>query len=185
MGFDNPAWYALRGPQATVAEGGPLAVRFRPDVAVFAVLPDEATLGARTCGATLVGPDGVAVLVRDSLTAPAGWERLVSMPTVQMTGAAVAGATCGDIVDLTADDVAEMLALVERTKPGPFKDRTIELGSYIGARDNVVAPVAMAGERIFSGSYREISAVCTDVEHRGKGLAGRLVRHLCVHPPTR
>jgi predicted GNAT family acetyltransferase len=36
----------------------------------------------------------------------------------------------------------------------------------------------MAGERMFPSPYREISAVCTDESHRGKGLAARLVRHL-------
>ena len=36
---------------------------------------------------------------------------------------------------LTADDVPDMLALVERTEPGPFGPRTIELGEYFGIRD--------------------------------------------------
>jgi predicted GNAT family acetyltransferase len=36
----------------------------------------------------------------------------------------------------------------------------------------------MAGERMFPSPYREVSAVCTDESHRGKGLAARLTRHL-------
>jgi predicted GNAT family acetyltransferase len=71
-----------------------------------------------------------------------------------------------------------MLALVTRTKPGPFGPRTIELGEYWGVRDESGALVAMAGERLFPAPYREISAVCTDEAYRGKGLAARLVRHL-------
>jgi predicted GNAT family acetyltransferase len=34
----------------------------------------------------------------------------------------------------------------------------------------------MAGERLHPAGWTEISAVCTDPEHRGQGLAGRLVR---------
>jgi ribosomal protein S18 acetylase RimI-like enzyme len=34
----------------------------------------------------------------------------------------------------------------------------------------------MAGERLHPEGWTEISAVCTDVDFRGQGLAGRLVR---------
>ena len=34
----------------------------------------------------------------------------------------------------------------------------------------------MAGERLHPPGWTEISAVCTDVEHRGHGLATRLIR---------
>ena len=37
--------------------------------------------------------------------------------------------------------------------------------------------VAMAGERLRPPGWTEISAVCTDEEHRGQGLATRLIRH--------
>ena len=72
-----------------------------------------------------------------------------------------------------------MLALVERTRPGPFLPRTIELGTYLGVRDDGVL-VAMAGERLHPPGWTEISAVCTDPAARGRGLATRLVRAL-VH----
>jgi predicted GNAT family acetyltransferase len=67
-----------------------------------------------------------------------------------------------------------MLALVERTKPGPFLPRTIELGTYLGIR-RAGALVAMAGERLHPPGWTEISAVCTDPGHRGQGLGTRLV----------
>jgi predicted GNAT family acetyltransferase len=67
-----------------------------------------------------------------------------------------------------------MLALVERTKPGPFRARTIELGTYLGIRRDG-ALVAMAGERLHPPGWTEISAVCTDPAFRGQGLATRLV----------
>ena len=42
----------------------------------------------------------------------------------------------GPIIELGAADVPEMLALVERTRPGPFVTRTVELGTYLGIRDD-------------------------------------------------
>jgi predicted GNAT family acetyltransferase len=70
-----------------------------------------------------------------------------------------------------------MLALVERTRPGPFLYRTIELGTYLGVRRDG-ALIAMAGERLRPAGYTEISAVCTDAAYRGTGLASRLVEVL-------
>ena len=71
-------------------------------------------------------------------------------------------------------DVPEMLALVERTRPGPFLPRTIEMGTYLGIRRDGEL-VAMAGERLHPPGWTEISAVCTDERFRGHGLATRLV----------
>jgi predicted GNAT family acetyltransferase len=68
---------------------------------------------------------------------------------------------------------------VARTRPGPFLARTIELGAYYGVRDGGRL-VAMAGERLRPPGWTEISAVCTDERHRGRGLAGRLVRHVAA-----
>ena len=70
-------------------------------------------------------------------------------------------------------DVGEMLALVELTHPGPFVVRTVELGGYVGVFDHG-ALVAMAGERLAPPGFREISAVCTHPDHRGRGLAAGL-----------
>jgi predicted GNAT family acetyltransferase len=178
MELGNPAWHALSGPQAAVAEGGPLALRYQQDVAVFAALPDEATPEAWDQLLDLIGPKGYAFLARDVLEAPDGWEQIYSLPAVQMMATSVEAQVDADAQRLTADDVPEMLALVERTQPGPFQQRTIELGEYFGLRDENGALIAMAGERMFPSPCREISAVCTDEAHRGKGLAARLTRHL-------
>jgi predicted GNAT family acetyltransferase len=87
------------------------------------------------------------------------------------------GSPRAPLLVLEPDDVPEMLALIERTRPGPFARRTIELGEYLGVRHEG-ALVAMAGERMHPPGYTEISAVCTDADHRGHGLASQLVRAL-------
>jgi predicted GNAT family acetyltransferase len=76
-------------------------------------------------------------------------------------------------VVLGPDDAAEMLSLVERTKPGPFGSRTGELGGFIGLREERNL-IAMAGERLRCGGFTEVSGVCTLAEHRGRGLGGAL-----------
>ena len=80
-----------------------------------------------------------------------------------------------EAVVLGPTDVPDMLALVERTRPGPFRPGTIRMGTYLGIRQRGRL-VAMAGERLHPPGWTEISAVCTEPEHRGRGLATRLVQ---------
>ena len=82
-----------------------------------------------------------------------------------------------EFIDLTAADVPEMLDLVAEAQPGPFGERTIELGDYIGHRVKGRL-VAMAGERLRSYEYTEISAVSTATEFRGRGLATAMMFEL-------
>ena len=98
----------------------------------------------------------------------------MSLPGVQMVGDAVTGRPDPEAVRLGPGDVPAMLDLVARTRPGPLGRRTIEMGTYLGLVSDG-ALVAMAGERLHPPGYTEISAVCTDAAHRGRGLATRLV----------
>jgi predicted GNAT family acetyltransferase len=75
-----------------------------------------------------------------------------------------------EIVELGAADVSEMMELTALTKPGPFNQRTHELGTYLGIRRDGKL-VAMAGERLKIPGYTEVSAVCTHPEHTGHGYA--------------
>ncbi|RYF89701.1 MAG: GNAT family N-acetyltransferase, partial [Caulobacteraceae bacterium] len=82
-----------------------------------------------------------------------------------------------EILPLTDADAPEMLALATLTRPGPFFERTHQLGDFVGVREGGVL-VAMAGERMRAGPFTEVSGVCTLADHRGKGLAGHLMRHV-------
>jgi predicted GNAT family acetyltransferase len=178
--LDNPVWHALTGTHATVAERSGPAARYVPDVAVFAAVPDDTTTDAWNALAELVGPGGTAVLARQDLRAPDTWTEQFTAPCRQMwlrnppVHAEPAG---NELAPLGTADVPEMLALVERTRPGPFVSRTVELGTYLGVRDGG-ALIAMAGERLHPPGFTEISAVCTDPAYRGRGLASTLVRAL-------
>jgi ribosomal protein S18 acetylase RimI-like enzyme len=83
------------------------------------------------------------------------------------------------IEPLTVEHVEQMLALVELTQPGPFRPRTIELGDYYGVfADGRL--VAMAGERLQTPEFTEVSAVCTHPQARGKGLAAALTHRVAT-----
>ncbi|WP_155375028.1 GNAT family N-acetyltransferase [Catellatospora vulcania] len=172
--LDDPAGAALTGPHGAFARRHGQAVCYDPAVTPFAALPAGA--GARAWGdlATLVGPGGRAVLIGD-YPVPAGWEITWQDEVVQLVDAALAVADEPEAVPLGTADVAEMLDLVQRTKPGPFLARTVEMGSYLGIRQDGRL-VAMAGERMHPPGFTELSAVCTDPAYRGQGLATRLIR---------
>ena len=170
--LDSPARAALLGPHAHLAERRGRVLRYPVDVCPFLAFPDDPGDADWRDLADLAGPGDVTGLPRRSV--PAGWEVAFSVPGVQMVDDGVAAAPDPDARVLDATDVPEMLALVERTKPGPFLPRTIAMGTYLGIRRGGRL-VAMAGERLHPPGWTEISAVCTDPEHRGEGLATRLV----------
>jgi ribosomal protein S18 acetylase RimI-like enzyme len=112
-------------------------------------------------------------------TAPAGWELEAETYAHQMVwqrDPPAADETL-DVVQLTAKDVPRMLELVALTQPGPFGERSIDMGDYYGVYDSARL-VAMAGERFEAGPLREISGVCTHPDYQGRGLARRLVEQL-------
>ncbi|MDX3109096.1 GNAT family N-acetyltransferase [Nonomuraea angiospora] len=172
--LDDPARASLLGTHAHLAERRGRVLRYPPDVSPFLSMPAEPGPADWDDVAALAGP-GAHVSVPGAVSVlPAGWEEVTNIPGVQLTGERVAGAPDADVVRLGPVDVPEMLDLVERTKPGPFLPRTVELGVYLGIRHGG-ALVAMAGERLRPPGWTEISAVCTDPAHRGRGLATRLV----------
>jgi predicted GNAT family acetyltransferase len=74
--------------------------------------------------------------------------------------------------------------LAALTRPGPFGPRTPELGVYLGIFDGGRL-VAMAGERLQVGEWREISGVCTRPGYTGRGLAHQLVQVLIAQQQSR
>jgi ribosomal protein S18 acetylase RimI-like enzyme len=182
--LDNVMWESLNGPHAGFATVRNHAVRYPADVAPFvAIAPDS---DERVWGdlAALFGPGGVVVLLGVELPPPSTWDVLNKVDAVQMTSASFHGELDPAVIQLSSTDVPEMLALVERTKPGPFLARTIELGGYLGIRREGEL-VAMAGERLHPPGWTEISAVCTDSQYRGQGLGSRLMRSVGAQIITR
>jgi ribosomal protein S18 acetylase RimI-like enzyme len=172
--LDNPAYAALYGPHARFAQVSGRARRYPVDVAPFLGLPSPPSAQDWRDAAGLVAP-GTFVGVRyGDAELPDGWQAVDTFDLVQMVGEWVTGVACAEAIPLGAADVPEMLELVAQTEPGPFLTRTIELGDYLGIRRDGVL-VAIAGERFRLDGWTEISAVCTNPNYRGRGLASRLM----------
>ncbi|QJT05551.1 GNAT family N-acetyltransferase [Streptomyces asoensis] len=184
--LDNAVWAALDGPHALphslkgmggtpTADRVGRAARYPADVYDFAALADPGDPAAWADLRTLVGP-GTAVRIKPVQRVPDGWEVVGGGEGVQLVATEVFRTEpAPEAVRLGPDDVPEILDLVARTRPGPFRQRTIALGTYLGIRHQGRL-IAMAGERLRLPGWTEISAVCTDPDHRGKGLATRLIR---------
>lgn len=173
--LDHPAWASLTGHHARFAERLGRAVRYHPDVAPFVALADPADERAWADAAELVGPGGSLALVGPPTWPEGCWEVLAQGASVQLVDTGLQARPHPEAVRLGPDDVPEILDLIARTRPGPFRARTVELGTYLGIRRDGVL-IAMAGERQHPPGWTEISAVCTDAEFRGQGLATGLVR---------
>jgi predicted GNAT family acetyltransferase len=67
-----------------------------------------------------------------------------------------------------------MVTLAHLTEPGPFRERTAELGTFFGilAGDRLLA---MAGERTRVPGFTEVSGVCTHPDARSRGFAHTLI----------
>jgi ribosomal protein S18 acetylase RimI-like enzyme len=180
--LDNPAWTALTTFQAHLAVGGTLARRYAEDLTPIAAVGccDEAALdelatlvadgGGTSLPATL---EGIPPLVRAPLVVKFT-RRLVQMVCGRRLEAEPGDA---EICVLAEPDIPDMVALAALTHPGPFRSHTYTLGTYLGIRVNGVL-AAMGGQRMHLPGYREVSAICTHPDFRGRGYARIIVARL-------
>jgi GNAT superfamily N-acetyltransferase len=176
--LDNPVWSALSGPHRGLSLRHADLLWYPSSIAPFAAIP-----------AAGVTPDlesayrhGLAEQVYfvgacpDSL--PDGW-RVISrshilqlFPTLEVPEAGEdAGAVLGE------KDRSAMRALTQIAFPDFFRERTAELGVYLGVYHGAQL-IAMAGERLALAGLQEISGVCTHPDFGGRGHARRLTRAL-------
>lgn len=179
--LDNPAWHALTGPHASFAIGGDLVRKYPDDVAPFVAVRTWDDPRVWDALVDLVGHGVELGYSGADPELPPGWVVIWNGEGVQLVETdALQPRPDDEAVLLGADDVAEMLAIVERNQPGPFRPRTHELGRYVGIRRDGHL-VAMAGERLHPEGWTEISAVSTDEAYRRQGLASRLVLDVAFH----
>ncbi|MFJ5925831.1 GNAT family N-acetyltransferase [Kitasatospora sp. NPDC092948] len=183
--LDDPVASSLAGRHAHLARHHGRASSYHPEVAGISTLNAHTDPGSWDDLLELLGADAFALLFHCPALPPDHWVPEFTLPGYQLihTGPLPAlPRTTAQVVELGPADVPEMLALVERTRPGPFHVRTRELGTYLGIRENG-ALVAMAGERLKPPGWTEVSAVCTAPEARGRGHAATLITTL-VHQIT-
>ena len=174
--LDRPVWSALTGTQRTCAVGATPAVRFAPDLGLFAAAVDDSAASLEALAALCPAGGMIGLVETGDWPVPARLTLHRRALCHQMVAEhpTPPAATAFEIFDLGDDDATEMLALATLTQPGPFFTRTHRLGNFIGVRiDGRLA--AMAGERMHIGRYREVSGVCTHPDFRGRGLARTLM----------
>jgi GNAT superfamily N-acetyltransferase len=109
---------------------------------------------------------------------PAGWRFVARSNILQLfpTGEIPEGGEdAGTILGESAR--AAMRGLTSIAFPDFFRERTAELGQYLGIYEDERL-VAMAGERMALAGLQEISGVCTHPDFAGRGHARRLTRAL-------
>ncbi|MAS03814.1 MAG: GNAT family N-acetyltransferase [Ahrensia sp.] len=173
--LDRPIWAALTSKQAYLSSGGPEAMRFPADISPFAATPDDDPESLARLAA-LIPSGAIFVTVAKTAAVPPQTTVEKAAPLIQMHAVDLVAAEPGEeVIALGDDDAREMLELATLTRPGPFLINTHRLGRFIGVRkDGRLA--AMAGERLHVDGYREVSAVCTHPDFRGRGYAGLLSR---------
>ena len=174
--FRNPVWHALHGPHRHLAIGGGGACRYPADVSPFAAMVEPSAAAQRELY-SLLGA-GESVWISGSPSHP-GLVLEQELDCVQMVlpKEAPLPPLGPDIVALSGENAAEMVALTDVAFPGFFRPATYRMGSYAGVRVDGRL-VAMAGERLRLGGYPELSGICTHPDHRGRGLAAGLIGHL-------
>jgi len=186
--MDNPIWSALATDHAALATGGDEARRYPEDIGPLSGMPAEseanwaalAALAGQGGAQGAFGGGGVlALFFRETPQIPAGWTVVRGGTLAQMVAerprlveaAKPEGVT---LRILTAEDAPAMVELAELTEPGPFRIRTLELGTFFGIVDQGWL-LAMAGKRMHMPGFVEVSGVCTHPDARGRGYARLLM----------
>lgn len=174
--LDRPVWNALTTRQADLSVGDTRARRFRPDINMFAAAADQSADSITALTALLPETGAIGLVEAAPFPSLPGARVEKAVVVNQMVATRSPGIAEGfAFLSLGDVDAAEMLALATLTEPGPFFEGTHRMGQFVGVRiDGRLA--AMAGQRMRVPGFTEVSGVCTHLDFRGLGLAGRLMR---------
>ena len=176
MNFDslnNPGWHALNSHHSYLAIRGDISARYPNDVLMGAAMAEYNQAGFDDLRSIVAEGEVVGFFIESLPENLQGWRVLFSGRIPQMVCEDLKPNAQVEAVELTLEDAPEMLALIAVAQPGPFLPRTVELGGYLGVRQDGKL-VAMAGQRIHLSGFCEISAVCTHPDYRGRGYGGAL-----------
>jgi ribosomal protein S18 acetylase RimI-like enzyme len=178
--LDNPMWSSLMTDHADLALGAQvgrgLARRYPAEIGPLSAFQEPTAEAYADLELLIPEGDVAALFLHKKAELPEGWELLRDGTLVQM----ICRQTPAErplpdaLIQLGPEDYPEMLALATLTEPGPFRAKTGSLGGFLGIRVDGRL-VAMAGRRLAPAGFREISAVCTHPEFRGRGYALALV----------
>src|SRR5579863_3871498 len=180
--LDNPIWNSLHTDHKRFApRGATSATRYPAPIGPLAGAPDQSP-SSYDALRHLAGPGGmIGLFLHDPPALPAGWTLIRGGILTQMICRKSNLDAAGDLARgitmrrLATADVPAMIDLARLTEPGPFRERTIELGNFYGILEGDRL-LAMAGQRMRVPGFVEVSAVCTQPDARGRGFAGAVMR---------
>jgi len=184
--LDNPILNSLLTGHRGLAMAHGRARRFPLEIGPLSGIPDQSTESYEDLRAVAGQAGVVALFLEEPPAPPDGW--------TQLRGGVVDQMVCTEpgkraqrllpleatMRPLAAGDARSMIELAQLTEPGPFHERTIELGAFYGVFHGC-SLVAMAGERLNLPGFVEVSAVCTHPDVRGRGYAPALMSTVMDH----
>lgn len=179
--LDNPAWNALNSEHAGFAMGSARAKRYRPGTVPFVACRNPQAEGiVELMPWMAAGETFFAIGVLPPL--PQHWQLEHELPCAQMLLKKIQPPSKKHepvtIELLGENDADDMYTLINLVQPGYYNKDTHQLGTYYGIRQNGVL-AAMAGERMRTTGFSELSAIATHPDYTGRGYAQRLIEHLC------
>lgn len=177
--LDRPVWNTLTGRQSHLALGDARAVRLAPDYGLFAAAADGSAESLAALTALVPAKGAVATVGVAEPTSGEGIEierHIIWQMVYEQLTEDRATPPAFDIAPLTDADALQMFTLARLTQPGPFFERTHQLGDFVGVKDAAGKLLAMAGECMKPPGFTEVSGVCTHPNHRGRGYAAGLMR---------
>ena len=178
--LDNPIWHALTTEQSTLAVGGKLARTYQPEIGPLSGVVEESIGAYESLRSLAVKSGPLGLFLSRPYDSQSGWKLLRGEPLNQMISLGSGYAKPNpspshvELRPLLSTDVPAMVELAELTEPGPFRNRTNELGAFFGVFESGRL-LAMAGERMRVPGFIEVSAVCTHPDARGRGYARTLM----------
>ena len=173
--LSNPIWHSLQGAHHRFAMQSGELRWYPPTVAPFVALADANAVADLDAAvhAGLKLPAYFAGVLPTML--PHRWLFSARSQVLQMLPSPDARLSVddADMRVLQDADRPSMLQLAQAAFPDYFRERTAELGVYLGIFLESKL-VAMAGERMALEGLREISGVCTHPDFQGRGFAKRL-----------
>lgn len=176
--LDNPFWSALCSRHAGIVHRVGEVARYPAAFAPFlGVAHDGVDVGDALDA--LIAADDSVYLLGVAPRVPENWRLQAFGDLAQMIRIEPLPVEDGpEIVPLsTPEHRADVLALTALVYPHYFRPRTMEMGRYFGIYANGRL-AAMAGERLGTDDFQEVSAICTHPDFNGRGYARRITAML-------
>src|ERR1700722_18484013 len=136
--FENPAWQALQTTHRRFAQTSGVACRYPADMVPFAAVGEPRAEDLAQL-LTLLAPGESVWLVGETYPEVPGirFEGILDCVQMVLPFEVAPPDACGfEIVALSSGNAQEMVSLTDVAFPGFFRSRTVEMGSYYGARSS-------------------------------------------------